>query len=397
MNDVAHAEADAAIEAMEKELYRLYDKATRDMLKKQEAFMAEYKREQPKMKKKLDEGEIDEGQYLDWVRTQAITERWYDEMLTTLALDAVNTDKRAMQIINGYTPGIYANNFNWGTYQIESGTGMYTMFSLVDEDTVQRLLRDNPDLLPFADLNDAKDLAWNRQKFNSAITQGIIQGESIDNMAKRLGSVLGMDYNNAVRAARTATTSAENGGRIDSYRRAEEMGIVLKKEWLATLDGRTRHSHRELDGVSIPIDQAFENDCMYPGDPGAPAREVMNCRCTLIADIDGVDNKSKVERYSKLKGVSYDQWKSMMAKPTAKKKAKKEPEKEEPPARDMHHYTMSELKDITHAELVGMAWKIFIRINMEAGLTRDEAEHRFWLLIGNQSDSYLRRYINTHQ
>ena len=52
----------------------------------------------------------------------------------------------------------------------------------------------------------------------------------------------------AVRAARTAVTAAENAGRMDSYHAAEKMGIKLRKRWLSTLDGRTRHAHAILDG-----------------------------------------------------------------------------------------------------------------------------------------------------
>ena len=92
-----------------------------------------------------------------------------------------------------------------------------------------------------------------------------------------------MNRKNAVRAARTAATGAENGGRMDSYFAAEEMGIKIEKQWLATLDGRTRDSHADLDGKHVPNDEAFDNGLMYPGDPSGYASEVYNCRCTMIA------------------------------------------------------------------------------------------------------------------
>ena len=57
-----------------------------------------------------------------------------------------------------------------------------------------------------------------------------------------------MSLASAIRTARTATTAAQNAGRMDSYHATEGMGIKLKKEWLATLDGRTRHAHAMLDG-----------------------------------------------------------------------------------------------------------------------------------------------------
>ncbi len=64
------------------------------------------------------------------------------------------------------------------------------------------------------------------------------------------------------------------------------MGIKLKKQWLATLDGRTRHAHAMLDGQTAETDKPFHVDgyeIMYPGDTSAPGYLVYNCRCTLIA------------------------------------------------------------------------------------------------------------------
>ena len=59
-----------------------------------------------------------------------------------------------------------------------------------------------------------------------------------------------MSLASAIRTARTATTAAQNAGRMDSYHAAKGMGIKLKKEWLATLDGRTRHAHAILFWMS---------------------------------------------------------------------------------------------------------------------------------------------------
>jgi len=70
------------------------------------------------------------------------------------------------------------------------------------------------------------------------------------------------------------------------------MGIEMQKQWMATHDGRTRHSHRDIDGETIPIEEEFGNGLMFPADPDGPPEEVYNCRCTLVAKViavDGVD------------------------------------------------------------------------------------------------------------
>ena len=125
------------------------------------------------------------------------------------------------------------------------------------------------------------------KKINAETLQGILQGESMDKIAKRLRNVQEMNKTQAIRSARTIVTGAENKGRQDSYARAEADGIILERTWLATNDSRTRHSHAVLDGETKPIDIPFSNGLMYPGDPDGEPSEVYNCRCTLIAKVRG--------------------------------------------------------------------------------------------------------------
>lgn len=233
--------------------------------------------------------------------------RWID-LRDSLAEDLSHANRIAVQLINGETVDIYALNYNYGTYEVESGYRIDTSFTLVDHSTVERLMRDNPEIIPQASVNIPKDLLWNRQKITSAVAQGILQGESIPDIAKRLRSVTGMNQKAAIRNARTYTTAAENGGRVDSYKRAQDLGIKLDQEWMATLDGRTRISHRHLDGEVVPVGSKFSNGCRYPGDPEGRPEEIYNCRCTLVAKIRGYNYQDE-PRFNRLSpGISYDDW-----------------------------------------------------------------------------------------
>ena len=100
-----------------------------------------------------------------------------------------------------------------------------------------------------------------------------------------------MNEHAAVRNARTMMTSVQNSARLDSFiEMQKKTGVPMSKRWLATLDGRTRHSHRIVDGTTVKLTEPFANGLQFPADPdGAPA-EVYNCRCRLVMKIDELDD-----------------------------------------------------------------------------------------------------------
>lgn len=160
-------------------------------------------------------------------------------------------------------------------------------FSLIDENTVKRLRRDGEIELPARKINVPKDERWNTKQMGSKLLAGIMNGDSIPKIAQSLGEVIGNNSASAVRNARTMVTSAENHGRLDSYKNLEKQGVVQKKVWMATADDRTRASHIDIDGEEQDLDTPFTNGCMFPADGKAPAEEVWNCRCSMRTHIVG--------------------------------------------------------------------------------------------------------------
>lgn len=224
---------------------------------------------------------------------------------TKLAKTITKTNILSTDMVNALMPKVYSFNANYAMYTIENGYKIRTAFDLVDESTVKLLMK-GQGVLP-VNLNIPRDLAWNRQKIQSVVLRGIIRGQTNKDIAKLFRLIVGMNQRSAARNARTATTAAENGGRVYSYEQAEAMGIELMQEWQATLDGRTRHSHRLLDGEQIKVGGKFSNGCRYPGDPQGRPEEIYNCRCTLVAAIKGIDNSKNVRTTTMEQ--SYEEWK----------------------------------------------------------------------------------------
>ena len=306
--DKGSDETEELIKKMERRLNKQYSAADNEMKRKLDDFLKGYEEEKDLKLKQLKAGIITQKQFDDWARAQAQRRKWLTEMVNTLSDDYVTTNAKAMSIVRGFMPDAYAINRNYAAFQVEKGSWIDTSFTLYDSHTVEALVGDRPNLLPKPKPDIPKDKRWHKQKITNAITQGILQGESIPDIAKRLQAVTDMDRKAARRNARTATTGAQNAGRIDSYKDAEKLGIKLKQEWLATLDGRTRDSHRMLDGERVEVGKRFSNGCRYPGDPQARPEEIYNCRCTLVAAIEDID-QSNAPRNSKLGEMSYEEWK----------------------------------------------------------------------------------------
>ena len=327
MPDYGHEQTDKELKRLERQITKEYSQAAKEVEKKLTDYLEKFAKKDAEMQKKVASGQMSAEEYGKWrVGQMAMGERW-KEMQKTLTEDLVNADKIAAGMINDSLPYSYANNYNYGTYEVEHGAEIDTSFTLYDHSTVENLMKKDPKIIPKAKVDIPKDELWNRRKLTSAITQGILQGEAIPKIAKRLASVADMDRKAAIRNARTYTTAAENKGRIDSYDRAEQMGIKVKKKWMATLDDRTRVEHRHLDGQVRDNDEPFETDgyeIMYPGDPDAEPEMIYNCRCTLVAEIEGIDYHDE-RNDSKLGDMTYEEWKHAKDKPGTEVKEEEYP------------------------------------------------------------------------
>ena len=297
MVDKAHLATDELLGKMERRLRAIYTRASREIGEAWEAYLREAGTEIADLQRQYQEAKAANdteltrqlGKSLQKAkRERTLTDKRYRELTRQTAEQLARVNETATAYINNNLPEVYAMNYN-ATGEAFNGIGGYS-FTLTDADTIRNLVESDSSFLPMRELDFAKDVAWNIEKMNAEVLQGILQGESMDKIADRLAQVIGMNLRSAISAARTMVTSAENKGRQDGFERAAAMGIILEREWIATSDGRTRDWHRELDGVTVGVDEPFENaigKIMYPGDPSANGANVWNCRCTIAAKILG--------------------------------------------------------------------------------------------------------------
>lgn len=91
---------------------------------------------------------------------------------------------------------------------------------------------------------------------------------------------------------RTEALRAVNQGNEEAYRQAIAAGEIraeqLSREWRTRLDGRERRTHMFLNGQVRGWGETWvtENgELKYPGDPDAPAKETIQCRCAILTRI----------------------------------------------------------------------------------------------------------------
>lgn len=304
MADLGERLTDAGEERIRSELERIYTEASNDLHKKASDFLKRHYAKDEQKRKDLAAGKITKEEYRNWQIGQVFIGKQWQSKIRQMARGLVDVEKEAVRIVHGEQISCFADNTNYMEFRIDKDHDFGMNFSLYDTHTVTMLIRDEPELLRRRYVDGEKCEAWNVKTIRNCIIQGILQGESIPDIAKRMArDTASTDMKAMTRYARTAMTGAQNAGRLQAMRESNKQGIVCLKLWMATGDDRTRDAHAELDGHTSPVDKPFESilgPIMFPGDPNASDENVWNCRCALGYQYP--DNAESVSIY----GEEYD-------------------------------------------------------------------------------------------
>ena len=241
---------------------------------------------------------MNESQYTRaWARRQDINERGFYAFLQT----KLNVETRA------YIKSLEGRNPN--TFHITSHFSDKWMMEIL-KDAYLKFGRKQNEFLNGTSkksLDDKFDMAWNLALlllFNNLLEFIVILGiiRTIKNDIKRFVEdkvnqgipttaiitllALYLTQKNIIRAqtiARTETTKIMN---LASLEWANLENKELKKKWIVTMDGKERASHGAMsDYPAIGLSEKFivgGYPMDAPGDSGAPASELVNCRCGVM-------------------------------------------------------------------------------------------------------------------
>lgn len=209
----------------------------------------------------------------------------YDRLNTLsdqLSKTAYEANSVAQRMINNEMVNIYDINYN--------GDAEKFGFALVDNTAIKKILKEEEN--PFNMISSLRDKTGIRNEMKGQLMTGLLKGEGIPKIARRLKNISEKSLKDSIRIARTETTRVVNSAKQDILHEGKRLGFKMKKKWIATTDGRVREEHLAMDGVIANEDEPFimpnGDKLMFPGDIslGASAENVINCRCTMIVFID---------------------------------------------------------------------------------------------------------------
>lgn len=322
MADTGRRMTDAEFRRLRAKIKDVYQEAYEDIYKKNLDFVKRHERKEAQYRQMVAEGRIPQADFDAWMRGQVFMGDQWEAKRKQMQATLLHADQMAMDMINGSRIRVFADNANFIGYELEKHGRVQTSFGLYDAESVKRLLMEEPELLPPRKVGRDESYRWYNKQIQGAITQGIIQGEKLVDIAKRVGMATGEATMNAMlRNARTMHTGAECAGRIEGMHQAQKLGIDVQKKWLATLDNHTRDSHRTLDGQVRNVDKPFDSELgkiMFPGDPTAHPGNVWNCRCTLTYVYpkypDSIAQRRDNITGEVIEDMTYREWEAMKRK-----------------------------------------------------------------------------------
>ncbi len=187
--------------------------------------------------------------------------------------------------ISDYLSGCYEDGYIGVMYDLH-GQGIPLVVPIDQKQTVQAVQTDSK-ISTGLYTRLGEDVKRLKTSIRAELSRGIANGSTWNEIAGKLArgmknTPFNRAYNNAVRIARTEGHRIQIEAADHAQHEAKEKGADVVKQWDATLDGKTRDSHRMVDGEIRELDEKFSNGLMYPGDSSGGAAEVVNCRCALL-------------------------------------------------------------------------------------------------------------------
>lgn len=213
-------------------------------------------------------------------RYQEALKRQLEGVMTSLQSNSYST-------VSDYLARCYQDGYIGAMYDLH-GQGIPIIVP-IDQKAVTRAIQTDSKISQGLYTRLGEDVKSLKTSIRAELSRGIANGSSWNDVARKIGKAFkntpfSKAYNNSMRIARTEGHRVQIRSAMDAQQAAKDKGADVVKQWDATLDDRTRETHRMLDGQIRELDEPFEVGGMRADAPGMfnnPAEDC-NCRCALL-------------------------------------------------------------------------------------------------------------------
>ena len=289
-------------EAVIRELKKSYRQAQRDIELKTRGLQSRINDLQAKIDAADDE---ERKRVLKSMQQAKIYQKNYQDALKK-QVDGIldNMHVEEFKTVSDYLDKCYEEGFLGTMYDLH-GQDIPLIFPL-DQEAMVRAVQLDTKISEGLYSRLGEDVKQLKKDIAAEISRGISTGASFEQIAQQIGFKMMGKYDapggalaKAMTIARTEGHRIQNQSSMDTCYKAREKGADVVKQWDATLDSNTRSSHQQVDGEVRELDEPFSNGLQYPGDPGAGAGEVVNCRCALLQRARWAMDEAELEALKK--------------------------------------------------------------------------------------------------
>jgi SPP1 gp7 family putative phage head morphogenesis protein len=191
---------------------------------------------------------------------------------------------------------VYTSTFYKTAYTLEKSLNVGISFNLLNPTFVKEAINFNWSGVPFSERVwvNADALV---KSLRTELTQSIIQGESIDKLARRIRKQFDSKAYQSQRLARTESARIISSAQEKIY---AESGVVHELIFTATLDSKTSDTCKKNDSKRWKVDD--------PNKPKIPTHP--NCRSCWIAAVKDYQPKKRKDNETDeiIQHMSYEEW-----------------------------------------------------------------------------------------
>lgn len=265
-------------EVVLKRLRQVYNQSLKDVQQKAQALQDEINR-LGNMASAEDDAD-EKARLVSMQQAKVYQKQYQDALKKQISSILDNMQVEGFKTVSDYLQTCYEDGFLGAMYDIH-GQGIPLILP-IDQEAVVRAVQLDSKISQGLYSRLGEDVATLKKKIIAQVSRGIATGMSYQQMAQQLEAYTKIGYNNAARITRTEGHRIQVQAGMDACYKAKDKGADVVKQWDATLDGKTRKSHRKVDGEIRELDEKFSNGLRYPGDSAGGAAEVVHCRCALL-------------------------------------------------------------------------------------------------------------------